>query len=251
MSLQITHVHSPSDCDLCNRRTIAHSVPDLSNASFGTSPPKRSPTPATSPCRGKTCRTRFVRHRRSKTSGQATLNTATSLDLLSKRQLSTRKTDDFSMVPEAPYRRRVYTMPTRSVAQPGPSSDDPLSCYRLRSFSVTNRGSVVNLGDSYCFRSRSDVNVTPEGSRSSLGTEGDFRDRASSSGSTAQSEVPHHTVLIMGDEGVGKSSLIAQFMTSEYLTVRNALVNDMHGKSLIISGSYFILFFVNEVANTV
>ena len=240
MSLQITHVHSPSDCDLCNRRTIAHSVPDLTNALFGTSPPKKSPrsprenTPASSPSRTKTYRTRLAKHRRTKASGQSTLNTATSLDLLSKRQLSaSRRTDEFS-TQEAPYRRRVYTMPSRTVAQPGPSNDDPLSCYRLRSFSVTSRGSVVNLGDFYCFRSRSDVNVTPEGSRSSLGTDGDFRDRASSSGSTAQSEVPHYSVLILGDEGVGKSSLIAQFMTSEYLTVRNALSNDIHGKNFFI-----------------
>lgn len=240
MSLQITQVHSPSDCDLCNRRTIAHSVPDLTNAVFSTSPPKKSPrsprenTPASSPSTTKAYRTRLARHRRSKAAGQNTLNTATSLDLLSKRLQSTRRNDEFPGQ-EAPFRRRVYTMPSRSVAQPGPSNDDPLSCYRLRSFSVTNRGSVVNLGDFYCFRSRSDVSVTTEGSRSSLGTDGDFRDRASSSGSTAHSEIPRYTVLIMGDEGVGKSSLIAQFMTSEYLIERNALPHETHGKFFYFS----------------
>ncbi|GIY12417.1 uncharacterized protein CEXT_316671 [Caerostris extrusa] len=139
-----------------------------------------------------------------------------------------------SSATENSFRRRVYTMPSRpgdrlKGSSETPMDTDPLSFYRLRSFSVTSRGSVINLGDQVCFRSRSDVNVMSEGSRSSLGTD-DFRDRASSSASTAHSDVPHYRVFVIGDEGVGKTSLIAQFMTSEYLTVRNAMLNDCQGK---------------------
>ncbi|CAL1288704.1 unnamed protein product [Larinioides sclopetarius] len=240
MALHITHVHSPSDCDFCNRRTIGQSVPDLSVVCYGTSPPSRSlfprsprETPTSSPLRTKAQRAKLARHRRGRGACSHSLNAATSLDLLSRRQINklegSKKVDDNSAA-ETPFRRRVYTMPSRSgerVQGPSdpPMETDALSCYRLRSFSVTSRGSVINLGDQVGYRSRSDVNVTSEGSRSSLGTD-DFRDRASSSASTAQSDVPHYRVLVLGDEGVGKSSLIAQFMTSEYLTVRNALVNE-------------------------
>ncbi|GFQ83808.1 uncharacterized protein TNCT_584581 [Trichonephila clavata] len=244
MALHITHVHSPSDCDFCNRRTIGQSVPDLTVACYGTSPPNRSlvpksprDTPVSSPMRTKTQKAKLARHRRTRGACSHSLNAATSLDLLSRRQINrleaSKKVEDASTM-ETPFRRRVYTMPSRpgeplKGSTESPMETDPLSFYRLRSFSVTSRGSVINLGDLVCFRSRSDVNVTSEGSRSSLGTD-DFRDRASSSASTAQSDVPHYKVLVLGDEGVGKTSLIAQFMTSEYLTVRNALSNDCQGK---------------------
>ncbi|GIY66558.1 uncharacterized protein CDAR_53451 [Caerostris darwini] len=70
MALHITHVHSPDDCDFCNRRTIGQSVPDLSLACYGTSPPRsivpRSPrdTPTSSPMRSKAIRAKVARHRR-------------------------------------------------------------------------------------------------------------------------------------------------------------------------------------------
>ncbi|GFQ92829.1 uncharacterized protein TNCT_500041 [Trichonephila clavata] len=67
MALHITHVHSPSDCDFCNRRTIGQSVPDLTVACYGTSPPNRSlvpksprDTPVSSPMRAKTQRQNWL-----------------------------------------------------------------------------------------------------------------------------------------------------------------------------------------------
>lgn len=88
-------------------------------------------------------------------------------------------------------------------------------CYRLRSFSVTSKG-VVNLGDFVRARSPS---VTSD--ESSSGVEQDFRERLPSVESTTLS-VPappiRYNVLLLGAEGVGKTSLIAQFTTSECLT---------------------------------
>lgn len=234
MALHITHVHSPSDCDFCNRRTVGQSVPDLTLPLYGSSPPTRSlvpspmRTPALSPRTAKGPRARLSRQHRLHSRASSCLNAATSLELLSRRQglnhpqmsPSRKASEDLQ---ETPFRRRVYTMPSSRPMETSDSAD----LYRLRSFSVTSRGSVLNLGDLMCFRSRSDFsNNTSEGSRSSL----DFRDRASSSGSMAHSDVPHFRVLVMGEEGVGKTSLIAQFMTSEYLTVRNALSNECQGE---------------------
>ncbi|KAG8180325.1 hypothetical protein JTE90_028872 [Oedothorax gibbosus] len=231
MALHITHVHSPSDCDFCNRRTVGQSVPDLTMSLYGTSPTNRSlaPSPRRMPSLSPSRTPRGGP--RVRLSRQHRLNMNASLELLSRRQtprqsaeMSPKRTSED--LQEMPFRRRVYTMPTsRPLGMTSEASD----LYRLRSFSVTNRGSVLNLGDLMCFRSRSDFSATTsgeEGSRSSL----DFRSRASSSGSMAHSDVPHYKVLVMGEEGVGKTSLIAQFMTSEYLTVRNALSNECHGE---------------------
>ncbi|XP_054711207.1 GTP-binding protein REM 1-like [Uloborus diversus] len=253
MSLQITRVHSPSDCDFCNTRTIAHSVPDLSGVVYCTSPPQRgasrSPrdTPSPSRSNSKASRSKQARHRRGRATS-STFNSATSLEWFQTREASPGG-NDFHVGEGTPYRRRVSTMPSRTLNRQGPSDLSGLpdsSAYRLRSFSVTNRGSVVNLGDTVCFRSRSDVSVG--GSGSSLGPPEDFRERTSSSGgSTVRSEdVPKYKVLVLGDEGVGKSSLIAQLMTSEYLTVRNALsMNDAQENSGKEAASSFVSWWLS------
>lgn len=79
---------------------------------------------------------------------------------------------------------------------------------------MTSKG-IVNLGDFVRARSPS---VTSD--ESSSGVEQDFRERLPSVESTI-SVLPSPTrykVLLLGAEGVGKTSLIAQFTTSECLT---------------------------------
>ncbi|GIY76691.1 uncharacterized protein CDAR_165481 [Caerostris darwini] len=115
--------------------------------------------------------------------------------------------------PWAQYRSR-----TGSIGVPN-GDDKPFvaeegGCYRLRSFSVTSKG-IVNLGDFVRTRSPS---VTSEDSSS--GVEQDFRERLPSVESTTSmaSPTPRYSVLLLGAEEVGKSSLLAQFTTSECLT---------------------------------
>ncbi|XP_054711100.1 GTP-binding protein GEM-like [Uloborus diversus] len=85
---------------------------------------------------------------------------------------------------------------------------------RLRSFSVTSRG-VVNLGDLLRARSPS---ITSDDSNSSGvdAIDSCFRDRLPSTDSCPPPA--RVSALLLGSSGVGKSSLIAQFATSECLT---------------------------------
>ncbi|GBM04992.1 hypothetical protein AVEN_60197-1 [Araneus ventricosus] len=111
-----------------------------------------------------------------------------------------------------------YRSRTGSIGVPN-GDDKPFAaeeggCYRLRSFSVTSKG-IVNLGDFVRTRSPS---VTSEDSSS--GVEQDFRERLPSVESTTSMTPPppRYSVLLLGAEEVGKSSLLAQFTTSECLT---------------------------------
>ncbi|GFS50383.1 uncharacterized protein TNIN_184181 [Trichonephila inaurata madagascariensis] len=111
-----------------------------------------------------------------------------------------------------------YRSRTGSIGVPN-GDDKPFvaeegGCYRLRSFSVTSKG-IVNLGDFVRTRSPS---VTSEDSSS--GVEQDFRERLPSVESTTSVSLtaPRYNVLLLGAEEVGKSSLLAQFTTSECLT---------------------------------
>lgn len=130
--------------------------------------------------------------------------------------------------PWSQYRTRVG-----SISVPN-GDDKPFmaeegGCYRLRSFSVTSKG-IVNLGDFVRARSPS---VTSD--ESSSGVEQDFRERLPSVESTI-SVLPSPTrykVLLLGAEGVGKTSLIAQFTTSECLTTV-ATDQESLGKCLLL-----------------
>ncbi|XP_047035506.1 uncharacterized protein LOC124641480 [Helicoverpa zea] len=104
-------------------------------------------------------------------------------------------------------RARVASMPNTGVEE---------EYYRLRHFSITGKG-VVNRGDSLrSRRSRSNTSVASSASSTEAVT------RASAPCSLASSRdssagLSSYRVLVLGAPGVGKSSLVGQFMTSEYL----------------------------------
>ncbi|XP_045455808.1 uncharacterized protein LOC123665565 [Melitaea cinxia] len=107
-------------------------------------------------------------------------------------------------------RARVASMPNTGVEE---------EYYRLRHFSITGKG-VINRGDSLrSRRSRSNTSVASSASSTEAVT------RASAPCSLASSRIiwdssaglSTYRVLVLGAPGVGKSSLVGQFMTSEYL----------------------------------
>ncbi|XP_069991865.1 uncharacterized protein [Penaeus vannamei] len=101
------------------------------------------------------------------------------------------------------------------------SADPATGVCRLRQFSITSRGGVVNRGDSLRpRRSASNTSVTSSVSSCS-------RERIPSIGSIASTpgcskvptptSSPQYRVVMIGAAAVGKSTLITQFMTSEYM----------------------------------
>jgi Rad/Gem-related GTP binding protein 1 len=140
-------------------------------------------------------------------------------------------------------RRRTYSMPTKNrYRKPSSESgcdstqssrhssqgDDDDDLVRVRTFSTSARG-IINRGDS--FKRRSGVLQPPsmesvQLQQQATGEEDVQRERTwsntsqgSSAGSAASScgTPPVHRVVVMGARGVGKTSIIQQFMTSEYM----------------------------------
>ncbi|XP_068625001.1 uncharacterized protein [Battus philenor] len=117
-------------------------------------------------------------------------------------------------------RARVASMPNTGVEE---------EYYRLRHFSITGKG-VVNRGDSLrSRRSRSNTSVASSASSTEAAT------RASAPCSLASSRdssagLSSYRVLVLGAPGVGKSSLIGQFMTSEYLHAYDTSIDDESGE---------------------
>ncbi|XP_052755649.1 uncharacterized protein LOC113511170 isoform X2 [Galleria mellonella] len=117
-------------------------------------------------------------------------------------------------------RARVASMPNTGVEE---------EYYRLRHFSITGKG-VVNRGDSLrSRRSRSNTSVASSASSTEAVT------RASAPCSLASSRdssagLSAYRVLVLGAPGVGKSSLVGQFMTSEYLHAYDTSIDDESGE---------------------
>lgn len=91
--------------------------------------------------------------------------------------------------------------------------------YRIRNFELTSKGAIINRGDS--LRSRSTNSIVSDGSgdfgalsrtSSSLSQGSSF---GTSNGSAGNGVI--YRVLVLGADRVGKSSIIRQFTTSEYL----------------------------------
>ncbi|XP_028038819.1 uncharacterized protein LOC114249434 [Bombyx mandarina] len=120
-------------------------------------------------------------------------------------------------------RARVASMPNTGVEE---------EYYRLRHFSITGKG-VVNRGDSLrSRRSRSNTSVASSASSTEVAK------RASAPCSLASSRylwdssagLSSYRVLVLGGPGVGKSSLVGQFMTSEYLHAYDTSIDDESGE---------------------
>ncbi|KAE8747219.1 hypothetical protein FOCC_FOCC006086, partial [Frankliniella occidentalis] len=126
-----------------------------------------------------------------------------------------------------------------------PRSGDDL--YRLRTFSITNKGGVVNCGDSIINRrSRSNTSVNSTASRASgLSGErspfegsccGSSYNNVSSDTASQEEQINKFRVVLLGESGVGKTALVSQFMTSEYIHTYDASLDDEFGeKSVSVS----------------
>ncbi|XP_068893706.1 uncharacterized protein [Tenebrio molitor] len=135
-------------------------------------------------------------------------------------------------------RSRVASMPNTGVEE---------EYYRLRHFSITGKG-VVNRGDSLkSRRSRSNNSVASSNSSTeqlpgAVSAAGSARTSASCSlassreSSTSAPGPTPYKVLMLGGPAVGKSSLVSQFMTSEYLHAYDTSIDseNCHGISLRI-----------------
>ncbi|XP_056638579.1 uncharacterized protein LOC130446379 [Diorhabda sublineata] len=147
-------------------------------------------------------------------------------------------------------RSRVASMPNTGVEE---------EYYRLRHFSITGKG-VVNRGDSLkSRRSRSNNSVASSNSSTeqlptAVSATGSARTSAScslassrESSTSAPGPVPFK-VLMLGGPAVGKSSLVLQFMTSEYLHAYDTSIDDESGEksvSVLLAGEESELCFID------
>lgn len=108
----------------------------------------------------------------------------------------------------------------------------------VRNFAMTSKG-LINRGDSFkrksscnvladCANGQSNSGHTPEGNRS--------RAVSVNSNGSRSPEKPSFKVLILGDHGVGKTALLQQFLTSEYMGATTES-DSMFGKSFLLSSS--------------
>ncbi|XP_017466091.1 PREDICTED: uncharacterized protein LOC108358992 isoform X12 [Rhagoletis zephyria] len=142
-----------------------------------------------------------------------------------------RRTSNFLELPVPDHiRPRVCSLPDRPY---NPRASDDL--YRLRHFSIS-KGNVVNCGDSIISRrSRSNTSINSTNSRASERSPfegsccgGGYANVDSVPSSPDDSESleppppPRYRIVMLGDSGVGKTALVNQFMTSEYMHTYDA-----------------------------
>ena len=122
---------------------------------------------------------------------------------------------------------------------------------RVRSFKTTSKGGVINRGDSFK-RSSHSVNSTGSavvsesgailngnsGSRQRINST-NSKDSGTAESTSSSAPIPAvYKVAILGDKGVGKTSLTNQFMTSEFVAFENDI-----GKYFFLSNSHFLICF--------
>uniref|UniRef100_A0A1B0C919 Uncharacterized protein n=2 Tax=Lutzomyia longipalpis TaxID=7200 RepID=A0A1B0C919_LUTLO len=167
-----------------------------------------------------------------------------------------RRTSNFLELPVPDHiRPRVCSLPERPY---NPRQSDDL--YRLRTFSIS-KGTVVNCGDSIISRrSRSNTSVNSTTSRASERSPfdgsccgGGYSVVDSLPPSPTDSEPPpppRYRVVMLGDAGVGKTALVSQFMTSEYMHTYDAsLVDDEFGEktvSVLLDGEESEMVFIDH-----
>ncbi|XP_077273769.1 uncharacterized protein LOC143903758 isoform X1 [Temnothorax americanus] len=134
-----------------------------------------------------------------------------------------RRTSNFLELPVPNHiRPRVHSLPEKAY---NPRESDDL--YRLRTFSITHKG-VVNRGDSIISkRSRSNTSVNSSRNSNVSGERSPFEGsccsgQGASSESDGEESISKYRVVLLGDSGVGKTALVSQFMTSEYINTYDA-----------------------------
>ncbi|VEN51152.1 unnamed protein product, partial [Callosobruchus maculatus] len=71
-------------------------------------------------------------------------------------------------------------------------------------------------------------------------------------GSPEEAEVPKYRVVMLGDAGVGKTALVSQFMTSEYMNTYDASLDDEFGErtvSVLLDGEESEMIFIDHPAS--
>ncbi|XP_050730522.1 GTP-binding protein REM 1-like isoform X2 [Eriocheir sinensis] len=181
-----------------------------------------------------------------------------------------RRTSNFLELPTPDhFRPRVSSLPEKPY-----NPRDAEEIYRLRSFSITSKG-IINRGDSIISkRSRSNTSVCSTTSRLSASNlsvhtltsrpssrSGRSGERSPFEGSCCGSsyvssessiEVAKYRVVLLGESGVGKSSLVNQFMTSEYINTYDASLDDEFGEksvSVLLDGEESEVIFIDHPAH--
>ncbi|XP_055379407.1 J domain-containing protein DDB_G0295729 isoform X2 [Condylostylus longicornis] len=159
------------------------------------------------------------------------------------------------------FEMRVASMPNTGVEE---------EYYRLRHFSITGKG-IVNRGDSLKSRRSRSNNSVRSNNSSNSSTEhltatiqgippcvGSARTSATCSlassreSSTSNPGSGPYRVLMLGGPAVGKTSLISQFMTSEYLHAYDTSIDDESGEksvNVLLNGEESELIFI-DLAST-
>ncbi|XP_028029108.1 GTP-binding protein REM 1 [Bombyx mandarina] len=133
-----------------------------------------------------------------------------------------------------PRRSNAFLDVPRTAHQPEEEPDE--DSYRLRSFNITQKGGIVNRGDS--FRRR----------RSRSGSLAPSSPAQAAPESEERRPVACHRVAMIGAPGVGKTALISQFQTTECINAydRQRDVDSSEQKvSILLNGEESELYFVN------
>ncbi|KAJ6645420.1 GTP-binding protein GEM [Pseudolycoriella hygida] len=157
-----------------------------------------------------------------------------------------RRTSNFLELPIPDHiRPRVFSLPERPY---NPRQSDDL--YRLRTFSIS-KGTVVNCGDSIISRrSRTSERSPFDGSCCGVGyTTVDSFPPSPTDSEVEEPPAPRYRVVMMGDSAVGKTALVSQFMTSEYMQVYCASLDDEFGEktiNLLLDGEETEMVFIDH-----
>ncbi|CAG9561452.1 unnamed protein product [Danaus chrysippus] len=133
-----------------------------------------------------------------------------------------------------PRRSNAFLDVPRTTHQPEEEPDE--DSYRLRTFNTTQKGGIVNRGDSFRRRRSRSGSLAPSSPAQSAP---DTQERR---------PVALHRVAMVGAPGVGKTALISQFQTSECINAydRQRDIDSTEQKvSILLNGEESELYFVN------
>ncbi|XP_045107886.1 LOW QUALITY PROTEIN: GTP-binding protein GEM-like [Portunus trituberculatus] len=208
----------------------------------------RPASPLASPVRGRGGNLAYLASRRSSRDSEAG-----DVAPLNCARYKHRRPSNFLELPTPDhFRPRVSSLPEKPY-----NPRDAEEIYRLRSFSITSKG-IINRGDSIISkRSRSNTSVCSTTSRNSNVEWGRSPFEGSCCGSSYVSsesslEVAKYRVVLLGESGVGKSSLVNQFMTSEYINTYDASLDDEFGEksvSVLLDGEESEVIFIDHPAH--